>query len=469
MLGESLLERLEVVNHDCRDPDHVDLGLVSGDVRVALDHRWVEADVRVSTGFVEPHFFAGFSGGPKLVAPGLAALHTVEALHNAARIGSPQAVWGVVEGNPVHDAIREAAALAPPTLSFDVLLNRHHEITHAFAGDLDATHAEACRTARSVAMRAVPHRYPVVVTTNAGFPLDQNLYQAVKGMRSAAQVVAPGGLVICAAECSDGVPSPSPFADQVLSGLAPEELLRRIRGGEEAVPEQWQVQILADMLADHRIGVHCTGIADDDLRLAGLLPVADVGEAVELALADAGPGPVCACCPRVRRPSRSWKSRADDACHRGVRRAAPDRLRRHDRRRDGRSRRGGGRGRGAGLPHSPDPGHPGAAGPRDRAVPRADGRPLRREPHAHAESPVPFSTTSTATPSSGPGSVSSRPPGTTRSATSARSRQPASRSSTRPRRCSAPWRPRRWASMRSPSTDSRRQGTRATTSWQAWC
>ncbi len=148
--------------------------------------------MRISTGFVEPHFFAGFSGGPKLVTPGLAALHTVKALHNAARIGSPRAVWGVIEGNPVHDAIRAAAALAPPTLSFDVLLNRQHEVSHAFAGDLDATHAEACATAREVAMQEVPHRYPVVVTSNAGFPLDQNLYQAVKGMRSAAQVVAPG-------------------------------------------------------------------------------------------------------------------------------------------------------------------------------------------------------------------------------------------------------------------------------------
>jgi lactate racemase len=290
MLGPDLLGRVRAVNHDCHDTDHVELGTVAADVPVALDRRWVEADVRITTGFVEPHFFAGFSGGPKLVAPGLAALRTVKALHNAERIGSPRALWGVLDGNPVHEAIRAAAALAPPTLSFDVLLDREHEMSHAFAGDLDATHAAACRAARQVAMHPVPHRYPVVVASNAGFPLDQNLYQAVKGMRSAAQVVAPGGLIVCVAECCEGVPTPSSFADQIRSGEHPRELLERIRNRAEPVPDQWQVQVLAEMLLRHRIAVHCAGIPDAELREAGLIPVPDVAEAVTVALRAAGPG-----------------------------------------------------------------------------------------------------------------------------------------------------------------------------------
>jgi nickel-dependent lactate racemase len=162
-------------------------------------------------------------------------------------------------------------------------------VSHAFAGDLGATHAAACATAREVAMQEVPQPYPVVVTSNAGYPLDQNLYQAVKGMRSAAQVVAPGGLVLCIAECSDGLPSPSPFAEQVGAGLGPEELLRRINGRVETVPDQWQVQVLAEMQVRHRIAVHCEGIEAAVLRSAGLEPVADVGERVREALADAGP------------------------------------------------------------------------------------------------------------------------------------------------------------------------------------
>ena len=117
---------------------------------------WVEADLRITTGFVEPHFFAGFSGGPKLVTPGLAGLDTVLVLHDAARIGDPQATWGVIEGNPVHDDIRAAAAAAPPHFAFDVILNREQRVIEAFAGELGPMHAAACEAAREFAMRRGP-------------------------------------------------------------------------------------------------------------------------------------------------------------------------------------------------------------------------------------------------------------------------------------------------------------------------
>lgn len=292
MLGPELRRRLRVVNHDC-EQNHVALGMVrglpGGDVDVAVDRRWVEADIRITTGFVEPHFFAGFSGGPKLVTPGLAALHTVQALHNVERIAAPRSIWGVVEDNPVHIGIRAAAALAPPDLAFDVLLDREHRITHAFAGALDEMHAAACATAREVAMRAVPARYPVVVTTNAGHPLDQNLYQAVKGMRSAAQIVAEGGLIVCAAECADGIPDGSPFAEQILRGRSPRRILADLAAAPEPIPEQWQIQVLAQLLSHARIGLHCSGIDDDTVRAAGLVPVPDIAAAVRDALAADGP------------------------------------------------------------------------------------------------------------------------------------------------------------------------------------
>ncbi|MDT4942317.1 MAG: lactate racemase [Pseudonocardiales bacterium] len=292
MFGAELVERLRIENHDCVESEHVDLGqlagLHGGDVDVAVDRRWVEADVRLTTGFVEPHFFAGFSGGPKMVTPGLAALHTVQQLHNVARIGSPDAIWGVVEGNPVHDAIRAAAALAPPTMIFDVLLDREHRITHAFAGEMLETHRVACAAAREIAMQPVAQRYPVVVTTNGGYPLDQNLYQAVKGMRSAAQVAADGALIICAAECADGMPDDSPFAAQLLSGRTPQQVLADLAAGAD-VPEQWQLQVLAQLQARFRIGLHCAGIPDDTLAAAGIEPVGDIAGAVARALAEAGP------------------------------------------------------------------------------------------------------------------------------------------------------------------------------------
>ena len=137
-------------------------------------------------------------------------------------------------------------------------------------------------------MQAVPQRYAVVVTTNAGYPLDQNLYQAVKGMRSAAQIVADGGLIVCAAECADGVPDASPFAEQVLRGRSARQVLDDLAGAPEPVPEQWQIQVLAQLRLQARIGVHCDGIDNATLRAAGLEPVPDVAAAVLAALDAAG-------------------------------------------------------------------------------------------------------------------------------------------------------------------------------------
>ena len=197
---------------------------------VWINRLWVEADLRITTGFVEPHFFAGFSGGPKLVTPGLAGLDTVLVLHNAARIGDPQATWGVIEGNPVHDDIRAAAAAAPPHFAFDVILNREQRVIEAFAGELGPMHAAACEAARSASRcRPVPEPFDVVVTSNSGYPLDQNLYQAVKGMSAAAKVVKPGGLIVCAAECRDGFPGHGSYRQLLEASTSPRDFLRRSR------------------------------------------------------------------------------------------------------------------------------------------------------------------------------------------------------------------------------------------------
>ncbi len=158
---------------------------------VWLNRHWAGADVKITTGFVEPHFFAGFSGGPKLVAPGLAGLETTLTLHDARRIGSEQATWAVCEGNPVHDDVRAIAAATGVDFAFDVVLNREQQVVAAFGGEVLAMHEAARAHVREVSMRPVDGRFDVVVTTNAGFPLDQNLYQAVKGMSAAATVVGP--------------------------------------------------------------------------------------------------------------------------------------------------------------------------------------------------------------------------------------------------------------------------------------
>jgi nickel-dependent lactate racemase len=290
MLGDDLVDSMRIVNHDSRDPSMLRwCGELGRGVPVWLNRHWVDADVRITTGFVEPHFFAGFSGGPKLVAPGLAGLDTVLTLHDARRIGDENATWGVCVGNPVHDDVRAIAAATGVDYGFDVVLNRGQRIIAAFGGDLLDMH-EAARTAvRELTMRPVDGRFDVVVTTNSGYPLDQNLYQAVKGMSAAATVVRPGGLIICAAACADGFPDHGSFRQVLASAATPGELLAAIEARATTVPDQWQVQILARLLGKARIGVHTSGLTDAELRTAHLFGVPDIAAAVAAELAARGP------------------------------------------------------------------------------------------------------------------------------------------------------------------------------------
>lgn len=239
---------------------------------------------------MEPHFFAGFSGGPKLVAPGLAGLETVLVLHNAARIADPRATWGIIEGNPVHDDVRAIAAGTGVTFALDVVLNRDKEIVAAFGGDLLPMHAAACAAARRAAMRPVAAPFDVVVTTNSGFPLDQNLYQAVKGMSAAFQVTRPGGTIVCAAECRDAFPDHGSYREVLASASSPQALLDGIRARERTVPNQWQVQIQAQIQAANRVVMHTSYLTDAELAAAHLEQTGDISATVADALAAAGPG-----------------------------------------------------------------------------------------------------------------------------------------------------------------------------------
>jgi nickel-dependent lactate racemase len=249
----------------------------------------MDADVRITTGFVEPHFFAGFSGGPKMVAPGLAGLQTVLVLHDATRIAHPNATWGVTEGNPIHDDVREIARLVGVHFAVDVTLNREQRITAVFAGDLFAEHRAACEAAKASVMQPVAAPFDVVLTTNSGFPLDQNLYQAVKGMSAAAKVVKPGGTIVCAAECSDGLPSHGSYGDVLRSQPSPEKLLAMITAPGYSVPDQWQVQIQAQLLIKARVLVKTAGLTPEAVRAAHFEPVDDVAGAVGASLRAAGP------------------------------------------------------------------------------------------------------------------------------------------------------------------------------------
>ena len=291
MLGAGIVDRYNVVNHDAFDDGELlHAGETDGGVPIHLNRLWVEADLRITLGFVEPHFFAGFSGGPKMVAPGLAGFETIMRLHNAEMIAHPRSTWAVIAGNPIHDSIRAIARQTGVDFAMDVTINRDHQITSVYAGEPSVVHRAACRFAKTMAMQAVDQPFDVVITTNSGYPLDQNLYQAVKGMSAAAQVVRPGGTIICAAECSEGIPDHGQYGRLLRSADSPAELLRMIATPGHDVHDQWQVQIQAQIQMKAQVSVKADGLTDDQVRRAHLEPVDDVGEAATEALRVAGPG-----------------------------------------------------------------------------------------------------------------------------------------------------------------------------------
>ena len=281
LVGDDLVDRFGVHDHDATDTAaHAEVGTVD-DVPVLIDRAYLDCPTRVVTGFVEPHFFAGYSGGPKAVCPGLAATSTVLEAHSPARIADPAATWTVLDGNPVHEFVRAAVELAPPTLSVDVTINAAREVTAVFAGPLPTTHREACAFVQRTSVIELDEPFDVVVTSNAGSPLDRNLYQAVKGMSAADRVVREGGLIICAAQCGDGVPD-GEFADLLAAARTPRDLV-----DSPSAQDQWQAQVLGRILARAAVGLHST-LPDDVVVGAQLEPVADVSAAVRAAVSRYG-------------------------------------------------------------------------------------------------------------------------------------------------------------------------------------
>jgi lactate racemase len=243
MLGEWVVNNIRIINNHCHDKETlVNLGESKFGCDVYLNKDYVEADFRIVTGFIEPHFFAGFSGGPKGIMPGIAGIETIMTFHNARMIGDPRATWGNMEDNPVQDMTREINRMCKPDFMLNVTLNREKEITSVFAGELYEAHDRGCAFAKEHAMIRCDDRFDVVITSNSGYPLDQNLYQAVKGMSAAHKIVKKGGAIIIASECSDGLPSHGNYSKIFEMASSPQELLDMINNPEFKMFDQWQVQ-----------------------------------------------------------------------------------------------------------------------------------------------------------------------------------------------------------------------------------
>lgn len=298
LLTDEVVERYRVLNHNADDPNElVQVGTTRAGGPALINRRVVEADVRISTGFIEPHFFAGFSGGPKGIMPGVAGLRTVLQNHSGVNLSNPQASFGVLEGNPIWEEMRDLALLVGESFLVNVTLNESREITGVFSGHLISAHREGCDFVRQTAMQKVTAPYEVVVTTNSGYPLDQNLYQAVKGMSAAARIVRKGGTIIIASECSDGVPNGSPYERLLKHSDSFEALFRYITDPTREEPEQWQV--IVQMVIQRRAEVLVySGLSDEKVSEAKLQPCHDIAQAVRERLDRAGDGARIAVLPQ---------------------------------------------------------------------------------------------------------------------------------------------------------------------------
>ncbi len=282
LLGPEILGSYRCIQHTPRNPDNmVSLGESSFGHPMEIHKALFESDLNVLTGFIEPHFFAGFSGGPKGVLPGLASEETVLGNHDLKMIGDPNSTWGITHGNPIWEEMLEAARKIEHTFLLNVALNRDKQVTGVFAGDLVEAHRQGCEFVRSNAMVKVDAPYDVVITTNSGYPLDQNLYQCVKGMSAAAQIVRPGGAILMAAACEDGRPEGSAYA-ALLERAGSVQGLREIMAQPGfRCPDQWQVQVQAMVQEKADVYMYSEYLTPETIRKALFRPIEDLTAALE--------------------------------------------------------------------------------------------------------------------------------------------------------------------------------------------
>jgi len=291
MVGDAIFERRRIVQNDSFDPStQVRVGVTSKGHETWLNAALMACDLKVLTGFIEPHLFAGFSGGGKAIMPGMAGQRTVLGNHDAGMIGHPSAIWGATRGNPIWEEVREVAGQAGRTFLLNVTLNRDKAVTGVFAGDLDQAHAAGCAFVKSSAMVAVPRPFDIVVTTNSGYPLDLNLYQSVKGLRAADQVVRPGGAIIIATRCSDGIPEHGLYGKILRESRSPRELLDKICAPGFLEQDQWQAHIQALIQTRADVFVRSDGLSDGQIRAALLEPCRRVEDTIAALLAKYGRG-----------------------------------------------------------------------------------------------------------------------------------------------------------------------------------
>ncbi len=281
--GNNIVDNYTIINHDVNDT--VNLGKTPAGTYIDINRRVVEADFRLSTGFIEPHLFAGFSGGRKSIAPGVFSVRSAYHNHGYRNLENPNARPGVTRGNPVHEDMLELAKAAKLNFILNVILNKNKEITHVVAGDSVLAHEKGCDIARSIAGVKVPHKVDIAITTNSGAPLDHDFYQSVKGMDTASRITRDGGIIIEACLCNDGV-GPKEYYDVHKACKTPIEVMQKVKR-EQPIGVQWENQILARI--QMRQDIYLVSQLDDKtVREMLTVPVRSIEDGIEKALKTLG-------------------------------------------------------------------------------------------------------------------------------------------------------------------------------------
>jgi nickel-dependent lactate racemase len=282
MLGEEIVEHYQIIQHDAWDESNL-VPVVENHAgrMVRVNRHYLDASIRILTGFIEPHLFAGFSGGPKAVLPGIADIDAILDNHSALMVAHSQSTWAVTRGNPVWEEMLEVAQATQPTFLLNVALNARREITGVFAGKPNETHDQGIAFVRQSVMQEVEAPFDVVITSNSGYPLDLNLYQSIKGLSAASQIVRAGGHIILAAECREGFPSYGEYHRLLSDAKSPQALLDRVLRPGFRCHDQWQAQIQAKIQLNTLTYAYTDGLSDDELGQAFFIPCHSIEDTLE--------------------------------------------------------------------------------------------------------------------------------------------------------------------------------------------
>jgi nickel-dependent lactate racemase len=283
LVGKEIASEYRVYSHNSDDEAALKrLGKTSFGTEVYVNKDVVETDIVVGLGLIEPHFFAGYSGGRKLILPGVAGTRSVYQNHSFKMLAHPRADYGYLEGNPVHEDMVEAAKMLRNfRFIIHVMLDRERRVVDVVAGDPYAAHLEGVRRLESYVKVPVPYEADATIVTNGGYPLDRNLYQAVKGMVTGSRVTKLGGIIILLSECRDGVGHEN-FRALASMSKDPIKILDYIRVNEP-LRDQWEVQKLEQVLVKNKVIVVTRGVKDSVLEEMNLIPASTIDEALETA------------------------------------------------------------------------------------------------------------------------------------------------------------------------------------------